>query len=83
MSKDPDFITGFIEMYRSFPRLWEKTDPQYHNTVKRENAYKILLEKYYEYNPNSTKLLILVSCFFIIGVTDFDSSRYVSSLILK
>jgi hypothetical protein len=59
MSNDHYFITGFIEMYRSFPRLWKKTDPQYHNTVKRENAYKILLENYYEYNPNATKQRVL------------------------
>jgi hypothetical protein len=52
MLKDHDFITGFIETYRIFPRLWKKTGPQYHNTVKRENAYKGLIQKCNEYDPN-------------------------------
>jgi hypothetical protein len=55
MSKDHDFITGFIEIYRSFPCLWKKTDPQHHNTARRENAYKMLVAKYSEYDPNATK----------------------------
>jgi hypothetical protein len=58
MSTDHNFITGFIEC-RSFPCLWKKTDPPYHNTVKRENAYKILLEKHNEYDPNETKRSVL------------------------
>jgi hypothetical protein len=55
MVKDEDFITGLIEMHRSFPCLWKKADPQYHNTVTSENSYTILLEKYNEYDPNATK----------------------------
>jgi hypothetical protein len=46
-------------MYRSFPCLWKKSDPQCHNTVKRENGYKIWLEKYNEYNSNATKQRVL------------------------
>jgi hypothetical protein len=42
-------------MYRGFPCLWKQTDPQHYNTVKRENAYNIFLEKYNEYDPNATK----------------------------
>jgi hypothetical protein len=85
MSKGHDLIADFIEIYRSFPCLWKKTDRQYHSTVKRENAYKILLEKHNEYDPNAgnIELLMLVSCVYMIGVTDFCSSRYVSSRILK
>jgi hypothetical protein len=84
MSKDHDLITGFIEIYPSFPCLWKNADPQYHNTVKRENAYKTVLEKYNEYDPNATKLSVLrKSCFLVAGLTDFNSSIYVSSLILK
>jgi hypothetical protein len=59
MLKDHDFITGFIEIYSNFPCLQKKTDPQYHNKVKGENAYKILLEKYDEYDPNMTKQSVL------------------------
>jgi hypothetical protein len=59
MSKDHNFITGFIEMYRRIPRLWKKTDPHYHKTVKRENPYKILLEKCNEYHPNATQQSVL------------------------
>jgi hypothetical protein len=59
MSTDHDFVTSFIEMYRSFPCLWKKTDRQYYNRVKRENAYKILLEEYNEYDPNTTQQSVL------------------------
>jgi hypothetical protein len=50
MSKDHDFIAGFIEIYHSFPCLWKN-----HNTTKRENAYKISLEKCNEYDQNAIK----------------------------
>jgi hypothetical protein len=43
--------------------------------VKRKNVYKTLLEEYNEYNPNATQLPISVSCFFVIEVSDFSSSR--------
>jgi hypothetical protein len=59
MSKHHDCVTDFIEIYRSFPWLWKKTDPQYHNTLKKENACKILLKKYNEYDPNATKQSVL------------------------
>jgi hypothetical protein len=59
MSKDHNFITGFIERYGTFPCLWKKTDPLSHNTVKRENAYKILLEKCNEYGTIATKQSVL------------------------
>jgi hypothetical protein len=48
-------LTGFIEIYRGFPCLWKKADTQYHNTGNSEKAYKILLEKYNEYDLNATK----------------------------
>jgi hypothetical protein len=57
--KDHNLIAGFIEMCHSFPCLWKRTDPHYHNTVRRENTYRILLEKYNEYDPNATKQSVL------------------------
>jgi hypothetical protein len=57
MSKDHDFSTGFTDIYRGFPCLCKKTDPHYHNTVKRK--HKILSEKYNEYDPNVTKQSVL------------------------
>jgi hypothetical protein len=50
---------GFIEIYRSFSRLWKKADPHYHKTVKSENAYKILFEKHNEYDLNATQQSVL------------------------
>jgi hypothetical protein len=45
MSKDHDFIIGFIEIYRSFACLWKKTGPQYHNAVKREKLLQDFVRK--------------------------------------
>ncbi|KAK9891125.1 hypothetical protein WA026_013444 [Henosepilachna vigintioctopunctata] len=56
--KDHDFICDFIEIYKSNPCLWDKKDPQYHNSNIREAAYTCLLEKFKEYDGNATKATV-------------------------
>lgn len=58
MSKDHDFIIEFIEIYKTSPCLWNKTDPRYHNTNSRESAYTLLLNKYKEYDGKATKAMV-------------------------
>jgi Alcohol dehydrogenase transcription factor Myb/SANT-like. len=59
MSNNHDFVTEFIEIYRSFPCLWKKSNKDYHNTNKREKGYKALLVKFKEYEPGATKKSVL------------------------
>jgi Alcohol dehydrogenase transcription factor Myb/SANT-like. len=59
MSNNHDFVTEFIEIYRSFPCLWKKGNKDYHNNNKREEGYNALLAKFKEYEPGTTKKSVL------------------------
>lgn len=37
-------ITVFLEYYRQYPCLWDKSDPQYKNRQKRDEAEDILMQ---------------------------------------
>ncbi|KAJ8971541.1 hypothetical protein NQ317_014973 [Molorchus minor] len=43
-----DFITEFIELYKAYPCLWKTKSKDYMNRNKKNEAYKVLLEKLQE-----------------------------------
>ncbi|KAJ8934308.1 hypothetical protein NQ317_002313 [Molorchus minor] len=50
-----DFITEFIELYKAYPCLWKTKSKDYMNRNKKNEAYKVLLEKLQEVEKNATK----------------------------
>lgn len=54
MDNKPQFITSFIELYRSFPCLWKVKDDSYHNRRLKDDAYAKLLEYYQTAVPSAT-----------------------------
>ncbi|XP_014292526.1 uncharacterized protein [Halyomorpha halys] len=55
MASGRKFVTQVIEMYRELPCLWKRTDPYYHDKVKRNAAMDQLLELFKEQDPDITK----------------------------
>ncbi|XP_071533340.1 uncharacterized protein [Panulirus ornatus] len=49
-----DFVLEFIEVYRELPCLWKVTSPEYKDRDKKNQAYKVLLEKGREISPDLT-----------------------------
>jgi len=54
-----EFITEFIEMYRSYPCLWRIKSPEYSDRNKRHNAYEKLCSKLIEIDPTATKEIVV------------------------
>ncbi|XP_067637736.1 uncharacterized protein [Eurosta solidaginis] len=50
------FFLEFIELYKSFPSLWDSSDPDYKNQELRHINYQILLTKYKERYPDAELL---------------------------
>lgn len=53
-----DFLLQFIELFRGEECLWKITSKDYHNKVKREAAYKTLIQKVKEIDPLANKTLV-------------------------
>lgn len=54
MDNKPQFISTFIEIYRSFPCLWKVKDDCYHNKRLKDDAYAKLLNYYQTTLPTAT-----------------------------
>ncbi|XP_074032663.1 uncharacterized protein [Leptinotarsa decemlineata] len=50
----PEFITGFIDIYRSHPCLWKIKSKFYSNRQLRDKAYASLLQYYKSVDKNAT-----------------------------
>ncbi|KAK5644786.1 hypothetical protein RI129_006086 [Pyrocoelia pectoralis] len=50
-----EILEDFIEIYRSEPCLWNIKAKDYHNKIKKENAYRRLIEKLKEIDGNCNK----------------------------
>jgi hypothetical protein len=48
-------FTEFIELYRSFPCLWQVKSKDYSNRDKRHKAYATLIDKCKEVDREATK----------------------------
>lgn len=53
-----EFFAEFIELYQSFPCLWQVKSKDYSNRDKKNQAYIALVNKYKEVNPEATKELV-------------------------
>lgn len=53
-----EFITEFIELYKSHPCLWKTKSKDYMNRNKKNDAYKILVEKWKEAEKTATKEMV-------------------------
>lgn len=53
--KEREFIVECIQLYRDLPTLWNIKSKIYHDRVKKNNAYDLLLDKYKEMFPEATK----------------------------
>lgn len=67
--KEKSILTDFIELYRINPCLWKVKSKDYMDKNKKDSAYKLLLEKLKELNPDAVledvkkKINSLTSCF--------------------
>lgn len=48
-------LSEFIEIYRSHPCLWKIKSKEYRNKLKKDAAYKLLVEKLREINETANK----------------------------
>ncbi|XP_059052905.1 uncharacterized protein LOC131847358 [Achroia grisella] len=54
-TKEREFIIDCIHLYRDLPALWNTKSQIYHDRSKKRAAYDLLLTKYKELYPDSTK----------------------------
>ncbi|CAG9791058.1 unnamed protein product [Diatraea saccharalis] len=54
-SYSKEFLTQFIELYKSLPALWKIKSKEYSDRNKKNEAYHILIEKLKEVEPNATR----------------------------
>ncbi|XP_058067184.1 uncharacterized protein LOC131216652 [Anopheles bellator] len=50
------FMLEFIQVYRQLPALWDQKSADYNNRVTKAEQYEVLVEKYRERYPDSTKV---------------------------
>ncbi|XP_044749099.1 uncharacterized protein LOC123309872 [Coccinella septempunctata] len=50
-----EFLTEFIEMYKSFPCLWRIKSKEYMDRSKKKHAYNVLLTKLQEFEKSATR----------------------------
>ncbi|XP_054726004.1 uncharacterized protein LOC129235936 [Anastrepha obliqua] len=58
-NKPNQIISDFIEMYRSEPCLWQVKSHDYHDRMKKDNAYTKLAKKLDEIEPGATKKSVI------------------------
>ena len=56
---DREFLTDFIELYRSFPCLWKVKSHEYSDRNKKNEAYVELVKKFREKIPNADRAMIV------------------------
>ena len=52
-------LEEFIDLYKSYPCLWQIKSKLYHDRPLREAAYKALIEKLKEFEPDANKDLVV------------------------
>ncbi|XP_060847738.1 uncharacterized protein LOC132927255 [Rhopalosiphum padi] len=52
-------LEEFIDLYKSYPCLWQTKSKLYHDRPLREAAYKVLVEKLKEFEPDANKDLVV------------------------
>ncbi|XP_066152069.1 uncharacterized protein [Euwallacea fornicatus] len=54
-NKDREFVIEFLQLYREYPALWKIKSTEYSDRNLKDNAYKVLIEKYKEIDPKADK----------------------------
>lgn len=57
-SYSKEFISEFIELYKSYPCLWKVKAKEYMDRNKKNEAYKVLVQKLQEVEKNATKEMV-------------------------
>lgn len=57
-NEDREFITEFLHLYHDYPALWKIKSTEYSDRNLKNNAYKALIEKYKEVDPNADKEIV-------------------------
>jgi len=52
-------LEDFIEIYKMNPCLWQVKNKEYHDRDKKEAAYKLLIEKLREIEPDANKSVVV------------------------
>jgi hypothetical protein len=52
-------LEEFIDLYKSYPCLWQTKSKLYHDRPLREAAYKVLVDKLKESEPDANKDLVV------------------------
>lgn len=55
MQRNKEVLGDFIEIYKSEPCLWKVKDNDYHNRDKRDAAYRKLVNKLKEIEPDANE----------------------------
>lgn len=50
-----EFLSEFIELYKTFPCLWQVKSKDYMDRDKKNQAYEIIIEKFKEIDPAATR----------------------------
>ncbi|KAL4719703.1 hypothetical protein ACJJTC_007892 [Scirpophaga incertulas] len=50
-----EFLTQFIDLYKSLPALWKIKSKEYSDRNKKNEAYHLMIEKLKEVEPNATR----------------------------
>lgn len=52
-------LEEFIDLYKSYPCLWQIKSKEYHDRQLREAAYKVLIGKLKESEPEANKGIVV------------------------
>lgn len=54
-----EFLLDFIELYKQRPCLWLVKSPDYTNRLKKHEAYKVLIKKLKEVDPDANRNTVI------------------------
>ncbi|KAL4130843.1 hypothetical protein QTP88_008222 [Uroleucon formosanum] len=75
-----DMFIKFIDLYKSYPCLWQIKSKEYHDRQLRETAYKVLVEKLKESESEETKDIVVKKINNLRSSVRKEKNKYESSL---
>ncbi|KAJ8936557.1 hypothetical protein NQ314_012299 [Rhamnusium bicolor] len=57
-TEDREFVIELLQLCRQYPALWKVKNSEYSDRNKKNDAYKVLVEKYKEVDPNADRALV-------------------------
>lgn len=73
-------LEEFIDLYKSYPCLWQIKSKLYHDRPLREAAYKALIEKLKEFEPDANKDLVVKKINNLRSSARKEKKKYEASL---